>query len=233
VIPQTVLALVGFLFLVAPGLVFEIRRERRRPTLEETAFREASRTALASLSFTVLSVSILAVVRALWPWLMPDPGRWLRDPATYVADHYQLVAGFFLAELIIACAVAIGFEKVIGRKQQATVRPEPLWHIVFRRELPTQKKKKFQPFARVRLIDDTEYSGFVASVSSDYDAAKRELALEPPVYRRTPNSPAAGHLSDDWKRIVIRGTEIRDLWVTYKEVKPPPRSRRRWWQRRR
>jgi hypothetical protein len=74
VIPQTILALVGFLFLVAPGLVFEIRRERRRPVLEETTFREVSRTALASLVFSVLALAILAWVRAKWPESMPDPG---------------------------------------------------------------------------------------------------------------------------------------------------------------
>lgn len=232
-IPQTVLALVGFLFLVAPGLVFEIRRERRRPTLEETAFREASRTALASLFFTVVAVSILAAIRARWPWLMPDAGRWLRDPKTYVPDHYRLVAGFFLAELVLACALALGFEKVLGRKQQATIRLVPVWYVVFRRELPTDKKKSFQPFARVRLTDDTEYSGFVASAVYDDDVAKRELALEPPMFRRIPGGLKAHPLSGDWKRIVIRGTEIRDLWVMYREVDRPPRRRLRWlrWRR--
>jgi hypothetical protein len=164
---------------------------------------------------------------------MPDPGRWLDDPKAYVADHYRLVAGFFLAELILAGVLAIGFEKILGRKQQATIRPEPVWHVVFRQELPRDTEKQFQPFARVRLTDDTEYSGFVASVSSDYDAAKRELALEPPLFRRIPGGLKAHPLSGDWKRIVIRGTEIRDLWVMYREVDRPPRRPSRWlrWKR--
>jgi uncharacterized membrane protein SpoIIM required for sporulation len=59
VIPQTVLSLVAFLFLVAPGILFELRRERRRPGRKETAFREAARTALAGLLFSVAAVLVL------------------------------------------------------------------------------------------------------------------------------------------------------------------------------
>jgi hypothetical protein len=61
VIPQTILSLVAFLFLVAPGILFELRRERRRPGRKETAFREAARTALASLLFSVAAVLVLLV----------------------------------------------------------------------------------------------------------------------------------------------------------------------------
>lgn len=49
--PQTMGALAAFLALVAPGIVFELRRERRRARRAETAFREAARVALGSLAF--------------------------------------------------------------------------------------------------------------------------------------------------------------------------------------
>lgn len=229
-IPQTVLALVGFLFLVAPGLLFEIRRERRRPNLEETAFREASRTALASLFFTVVSLSVLAVVRWIWPWLMPDPGRWLRDPKTYVASHYRVVAGFFLAELVLACALAVGSEWVLGRRQGPTIRSAPIWHRAFRQELPKEKGKKYAPFVGLRLSDGTEFGGFVAGYSTEYKLADRELELAPPLIRRLPDEPSPQELPSDWKRIIIRGPEIRDLWVAYKEVEAPPPRRPSWWR---
>jgi Family of unknown function (DUF6338) len=64
VIPQTAAALLAFPALVAPGIVFENLRERRRPSIEQTTFREISGIALASLYFTVLSLTLLAGLRA-------------------------------------------------------------------------------------------------------------------------------------------------------------------------
>lgn len=226
-IPQTILALVGFLFLVAPGLVFEIRRERRRPALEETAFREASRTALASVFFSLLAVTILAGVRARWPEMMPDPGRWLREGNDYLRGSYQTVAWFFVAELILACGLAFGVERVLGWKRGATIRSVPIWHRVFRQELPSGKEREYLPFVGVRLSDGTEYSGLLAGYSTEYRLADRELALAPPLFRRLPGDTAPHSLSTDWQRLIIRGPEIRDLWVAYRPVDHPRRRRLR------
>jgi Family of unknown function (DUF6338) len=98
VIPQTAAALLAFLFLVAPGIVFENLRERRRPTFDQTTFREVSRVALASLCFSVLSLILL-------------------EGNGYVQGHYRVVAGFFLAELAVAVALAMATASYLGRGQ--------------------------------------------------------------------------------------------------------------------
>ena len=105
-IPQTTAALIGFLFLVAPGIVFEMVQERRRPTLEQSPFREASRVALASLLFSLLALLALAALRTWLPASMPDAGRWLRQGGRYFAANYRLVASFLLAELALAVTLA-------------------------------------------------------------------------------------------------------------------------------
>ena len=64
--PDTLGALLAFLVFVAPGLCFELLRERRRPALEQTAFREASRIALTSLLFSGAALVVVVAVVAGW-----------------------------------------------------------------------------------------------------------------------------------------------------------------------
>jgi hypothetical protein len=64
VVPQTIGALASFLALVAPGIVFELLRERRRAGARESAFHEASRVAVSSLAFTLAATMILLGLHA-------------------------------------------------------------------------------------------------------------------------------------------------------------------------
>jgi Family of unknown function (DUF6338) len=137
VIPQTAAALLAFLFLVAPGIVFENLRERRRPTFDQTTFQEVSRLALASLCFSVLSLILLAGVRAVVPKILPDPGRWLLGGNGYVQAHYQVVASFFLAELAIAVALAIAWSSYLSKGRSFDIRRISGWHLAFRQLQPS------------------------------------------------------------------------------------------------
>ena len=101
-IPQSIATFIGFLLLVAPGLLFELLREKRRAVIEETAFREASRIAFSSLMFTIGAVSVLGVIRAAFPELIPDPRRWLVQKGAYLDAHYRLIFRFALIEVLLA-----------------------------------------------------------------------------------------------------------------------------------
>ncbi len=211
-IPQTVLSLVAFLFLVAPGLVFELRRERRRPTWEETAFREASRIALASLLLSVGAVLVLVVVGRWIPTLLPDVRSWLRNSRNYLPDHFGVVSRFLLLELGVALLLAVLADLALGVRRRSTIRPLSAWYRVFRAELPHGG----QPFVRVRVDDGTEYCGVLAAYSPDYALADRELVLASPLTLRRPDEPSPTPLADPpWKRVVIRGPAVQDLWVAY------------------
>ena len=78
-VPETTGALLAFLGLIAPGLVYTLLRERRRPPEKMSAFREASRAALTSLGFIVVSLAVLVPLSLAGDWL-PDIQQWLEDP---------------------------------------------------------------------------------------------------------------------------------------------------------
>jgi Family of unknown function (DUF6338) len=211
VIPQTVLSLVAFLFLVAPGILFELRQERRRPGRNETAFREAARTALASLLFSVAAVLMLLVAGRRWPTLLPDAERWLREGRPYFQAEYSVVLRFVLLELAVALLLAVLADYAFGARQQPTIRPISSWYRVFRSQLPAGT----QPFVRVRVEDGTEYCGMLASYTPDSELADRELVLAPPLTRQRPEDATPSPLAGPWQRVIVSGPAIRDLWVAY------------------
>jgi hypothetical protein len=59
-VPTNASAIVAFFLLTAPGVIFELMRERRRPGLSDSVLREASRIILASTVFTCSAFLVLA-----------------------------------------------------------------------------------------------------------------------------------------------------------------------------
>src|SRR4051794_36503051 len=106
-IPETVGALLAFLGLIAPGLIYQLRRETRRASITETAFREASRVALVSLGLTTAALAAVAIVRAVEPAWIADPGVWLRQGNEYFVAHYRLVLRTAIIVVGLACSLAL------------------------------------------------------------------------------------------------------------------------------
>jgi hypothetical protein len=100
-------SLVAFLLFVAPGIVFEILRERRLPQEDRTALREAATVALASVILSFVALGLLAGLRVVAPSMMPVLGAWISHPHHYLVKHYALVSGAVLAEVVLAIALAI------------------------------------------------------------------------------------------------------------------------------
>ncbi len=100
-IPESAAALLGLLGCVAPGLVFQLRRERYTPQQVETSLREASRVALTSLLFTTASLALVVWLSSVWTAL-PNFAEWLRQGQKYLPDHYAAVAAFFVLEVGVA-----------------------------------------------------------------------------------------------------------------------------------
>jgi cytochrome c biogenesis factor len=100
--PNSVSTLLGFLFLVAPGVSYEIRRERRRPALQNSAFREAARIALWSLVFMTPTVVALALLSSVFPTHLPDVLAWSAQGKDYAKQFSSQIASFLLAEVVVA-----------------------------------------------------------------------------------------------------------------------------------
>jgi hypothetical protein len=215
VIPQaTVTAtLLVFFLLVAPGIVFQIRRERRRPYVERTAFREASTVALASFVFSGLALLLLIGLRVLVPDLLPDPGTWLRDGSNYLVEHYPLVAGFLFAQGFLAIGMALLVEELTGREQVASIHEVSAWYRLFHEQVPPGTR----PFVGVSLTDGSMYFGYVAGYSVEHQPAARELELGgDALFHQRPDA-SLRELPGHWQRVLIPSSSIRSLWISYLE----------------
>jgi Family of unknown function (DUF6338) len=211
-IPQTVLALVAFLFLVAPGLLFELLRERRRPARNETSFREGSRTALASLLITLGALLLLAAVDS-WraPTLVPDITAWIRDPQSYAVAATSQIIRFLLIELIVALAIALAIDQVTARRMKGKILPFGMaWWSVLQQEAPGAR-----PFVRVRLSDGSEYSGTVTLYDLDPSPANRDLVLGAPLTWQAADASEPSRIDEEWQRLCIPGAMIQTLLVQY------------------
>ena len=226
-VPQTILAFVAFLLLVAPGLFFEILREKRRPTIEETAFREASRTAFTSLIFTGVALALLAALRLWRPDLLPDPGRWLREKGRYLEAHYRLIAAFAVVELLLALALALTADRLLRRRATGEIVPGGIWFQILRVDRPKNKV----PWVSVQLTDKTQIAGFLNYYTAAEKLENREIALKGNVQGRGLKLKVGNSETrlDDWDTVVVRGDQIAYLKVMY--LNAGRAEKESWWQR--
>jgi hypothetical protein len=230
-IPTTTAQLFLFLALVAPGLYYELLRERHRPVIGESAFREASRIALASVLFDGAAVAVLAIVRAIRPAWMPDPRSWLAHPTPYVRAHYGLISWIVLAGLALAFVFATLADQ-LNRKQRGNIRPQGMWFQLFRTDCPP----KTVPWVSLRLTDGTEIAGFLAYFVPADDPALREIALRSNIHGTGLQLRKTGEQTierlDKWSSIVVRGDQISYFKVQYRAAAPRTHVRWRWLSRR-
>jgi uncharacterized protein DUF6338 len=212
----------AFFGLVAPGVVFELLREKRRPSLEETAFREASRIALTSLVFTVLAISVLSVVRLIWQSALLDPADWLSNGMTYVAAHPGLMGRSLVLELLLAIGLAVATDWYLRRSAPGQIVGGSIWFQTFRRRRP----EGTTPWVHVKLDDETELWGYVGDYTSDPDLAKRELTLTGPKLRYRRKGATADEHLDSWSSVSLRGDKISWMKVAYVADDSPPDSPR-------
>jgi hypothetical protein len=216
VVPSTWLSVLFFLLLVAPGLVFDLLAERRRAGAGESAFREASRVALASTAFSGAALAVLATIRALKPEWMPDPRRLLGDGQAYLADEYRLVLRALLIQVAIALVLALVTHAVLAKSGGASIRQRSAWSSVFHHELPAG----MQAHVRVRMTDETVYIGRVAHFTANIEHADRELVLAPPLFSKIKGRHAHGRP----RRVaahVVPGDQIAVLSVQYRPKATP------------
>jgi Family of unknown function (DUF6338) len=210
-VPGTWLSVLFFFLLVAPGLLFELLSERRRAGIKESAFREISRVVLASLGFSGFALGVLAIIRAVHPAWMPDPGMLFRTPGAYVTTNYRLVLWTLVAEGILALGAVWLFHWLLAWKYGASIRPVSTWRQVFRRDCP----EGCDVFVRIRLSDGIIYTGAVAAFTTDPGDEGGDLVLGPPIFSKTgdgelkPVPPA-------YQRVVIPRSAVEVLSVEYR-----------------
>jgi hypothetical protein len=213
VLPETLGALLAFLAFVVPGLAFELLRERRRPFVEETAFREASRIALTSVLFTGAALVVLAVIYAVEPSWLADPRAWLHDGQRYVERHLGLVARTLALTTALSLLLAVAMDWLFRRSAPGRIVPGSIWFSVFRQHRPTGTT----PWVHVKLSDETEVWGYAGDYTPDQKLDNRELVIEGPKLQYRRKDAKTNTMLPAWSFICVRGESI--VWMKIQYVR--------------
>lgn len=234
-IPESVFSLLFFVALIAPGLAYELLWEKRHPALEQSTFREASRTVLMSLVFSGISLGVLSLLRLRFDNFLVNTGEFIRTGEAYVLRNYGLIGwtlglqvALALALVLLAHFVPVWLAKLPFRytkwmpnwlcsRWRGEMTSEGIWFDVLRRHVPTGKA----PWVSLRLTDGSQIRGYVSHYTPSSKPEGREICLEKPAEAGdmrivdTKMSPRAQHLGRQWRYIVVRGDEITYMRVTY------------------
>jgi len=213
--PDNALAFLAFLVLVAPGLLYEILRERRHPGYSDSAFREASRVAFTSMVFSGSAFASLLLIRLFEPGWFPDPDSFFSE-TDYVSNYFRLVARFLVVQVGLSCAVAGVVSRFITRRTPGNIRRTSVWWEVFRGDRPAGKV----PWVYLQLDGDiVGVQGFLSEYTPEQELENRELSLRGPKLkvRRKDETGRVGEWKtlSAWNRIVVRGDAIKVMQVSW------------------
>lgn len=205
--------LAGFLLLIAPGLLFQLLQERKRPGVTDSAFRETARVALTSLALSSAAFVTLALLSAVLPTLVVDLSAWLRDGTRYAASNLPTIIRSVVLQVGLACGLAVAaasFSRFGG-----SITDTGVWFQVFRKEA----RKGTIPWLLVRLEDGSELFGYLSSYAVQV-AEDRELVLKGPALQHRRAGSRELVTLDQWERVVVRGSSITYLCVQHMETVP-------------
>jgi hypothetical protein len=217
-IPTTFGAFIAFLGLIAPGLVFQLRRESGLPGYEESAFRELSRVALTSLIFTLMSLAVLAGLRYAglryaWPQAFVDPRAWLALGNGYLEGHLVTVAATFASEVFLSCVLALGAAYVTARHGRGHLSPSGVWYQVLRRDRPVGTR----PWLTLHLADGTELSGLLRHYTETRVLQNQEIAIGGPQMTLRSATGSVSEIGAECDAVIVRGDCVQYITVRYQD----------------
>lgn len=224
--PTTLVGLLLFVVLLAPGFCYLLRREREQPARTVSTFRETVTLAAISLCCDATVGVAFAVVRILLPTRTPDIGALVRHPGDYAREHYASLAWWGLGLLMAACLLGVALASTdIGAKTAARLGRIP----GLRWLAPPANSVTFQSawwrlfhqhedslvHVGCHLDDGSFISGWLLSYAADHDeTGDRELTLSAPVFFR-PAGDADGADLDGVGAVAVSARRIVDLLVSY------------------
>lgn len=208
-IPGSVAALVSFLLLLAPGILWQLIQARHTPAVKETAFVEISRVVLASLAATGGAGLLLL----LWPWLplyrrIQAAGD---DAFSAPADALPYL-GAVVATSLVACALAWGAAKLRWRRAAPRIRPGRIWSRLL---VDYRPPGSGDPSLLVELLDGTVWRGTLEGFDSDPEDDQRNLALGPPLARKKHGAEAFERKGDAGRYVILPEGQIKSIQVIY------------------
>jgi Family of unknown function (DUF6338) len=197
-VPTTVLGVLLFVVLLAPGFAHALVKERRSPRQVFSVFRETVSLVLVGIVADTVCLLLFFLVQAIEPDIL-DVTAFLRDPGGYAAVHYVRLTLLIVGLLGIAAAgAAVAAAKPV-RRLAGALRGRPAagehqaylsaWWLLF----------TANPDSRVHvgcLLDDGSYvAGMLRSFNqAGDDVQDRELTLSGSISYRAPGAPQTTEL---------------------------------------
>lgn len=206
-IPDSLAALVSFLLLLAPGIVWQLQRARHRPTVKESALIEVSRVVLASLTATGAAALALA-----WVWLPlyrtaeERGGSALASPLAAVP-----YIGAVMATSLLACGLVL-LVAALKWPVKAPINEGRIWSKAL---VDWRPNSAVPPYLIVELLDSTVWKGKIHGFDSDPEDAQRNLALGPPLHRKQPGKTAFEAKGDQGRAVILPEAQIKTIQVIY------------------
>ncbi|MBN0042259.1 hypothetical protein JN535_19080 [Cellulosimicrobium cellulans] len=207
-VPDSLAALVSFLLLLAPGIVWQLQRARYRPTVKESALIEVSRVVLASLAATGTAATLLS----WWVWL---PLYRYADTASDSSSPSPVASVPYLAGVVATSLLACGLVLFVSLAKwpgRAPINEGRIWSQAFIDLRPSNAKVTY---LTVVLLDNTVWRGELLGFDSDPEDAQRSLLIGPPVRRKRDGGKEFDHLDDPWRMVILPESQIKSIQVFY------------------
>jgi hypothetical protein len=224
--PSSVGAIVVFLLVVTPGAGFELLWHRTRPRRSESTFIEVSRVLLTGVVFSGAAIATLMAARVVADGAAVDIVAFVREGTGYVERHAALILRSLAAVPILGLLYGIAAHDLLTPPAMRAIADESGWHTAFSRMAGSGSRA----YLSVQLKDGMTLTGFSAGYSTDPDPAKRDLLLGAPLAIRSPGRQVATPLEDSWQILLVPGSEVSTIAVTYVGTTTPtpePVGRRR------
>lgn len=232
-IPSSLLGLVLFIVLLAPGLAYVLRHERVVPAPSHSTLRETLRVIFVSIACLTVSGLLFAALRWMLPGRTPNIRGLIQDPAGFAREHHVHLAWWSLA--LVAFATVLGavaadarlvrwLRKVRSKKWvcfllgETHISDSSAWHQAISElrdsdRLQIQRKKpQGETFIGMQMDDGSYIRGYLVSYASGgTEDDQRELILTQAEIR-----PVNGELQPIGSRLtVISARHIVRLDVTH------------------
>ena len=210
--PSSVAAVVVFLLLVAPGVAFELARQRRRPARQDSAFLEAARVLLAGVTLGLAGICLLGIARLAGPGALVVPSGLIAHTVSYTADNAARVLATVLAYVVVTLTLAVLAAdcRPYGGSEYLII-PDSAWFMSLARYAPEGSAVHLA----ATTADGTAYLGRKEFFTADPAMNDRELVLQPPLSYRAPGTSQTLPMADEWHRLILPASNITSLAISY------------------
>ncbi|AZS39468.1 hypothetical protein CVS54_00776 [Microbacterium oxydans] len=209
--PTDLAGVAFYLLLIIPGVAFSISRERHRPKVKRSAFRETATAVFVSAAIFAIFALVVAVLSMVNGSIRAEVTGFLLDPGSYTRTHFDWFVITSTSALTVAAVAGWlaggkrAHELTFGRWQDDPDRES--WGYVFNR-FPDALN-----FAGVQLKDGTWIEGYVDTYGNvGEEGEPKALTLLGDISVRPPGGELQQFAAET---IVLKDADISYLSVSY------------------